>query len=271
MKTMKTLAAILVLAAPAAADEVILRNGSVFSGVVREQGERVTIVMDYGTMSFKRIDVREIRRSEDPLKELELKTVTATTPKDHFDLALWARDRGLKGRSDELLNKVIALDPDHDGARKALGYEKFQGQWLKDDELMVARGFVKHGGKWLKRETVEQLLAQENAESIEIERQKTQRLAVETTREIELQKIELERERIEADLEIARRTRWWTTGWQTGPSVIVLPNPAVPAHHPGYGPGRTLPPGGQPSLTPPFPSTTPSTTKGGGPPVSTTK
>ena len=61
----------LVLALPGAADEVTLRNGSVFSGVVREQGDRVVVQMDSGSMSFLRIDVREIVRSDDPLKEFE--------------------------------------------------------------------------------------------------------------------------------------------------------------------------------------------------------
>ena len=275
MNGMKALLALLLLAAPAVADEVVLRNGSVFSGIIQEEGERVTIRMDYGTMTFRKIDVREVRRTDDPLKELETKTLTASTPKEYFELALWARDRGLQGRADELLQKVIFLDPDHEAARKALGYERHEGQWLKADELMVARGFIKHQGKWLRRETVEQLLAQEHAEAVEYDRQKTIRLANETSREIELSKIELERERIDAELEIARRTRWWSSGyWPSGPSYVLPPAPRAPAYHPGYGPGRTLPPvpdrlypGGTPSVTPPFTTST----KGGGPPITTNK
>jgi hypothetical protein len=267
MIDVKVWLAVLLLATPALADEVVLRNGSVFTGVVQEEGDRVTIRMDYGTMSFRKIDVREIRRTDDPLKELEVRTLKASEPKDYYELALWARDRGLKGRADELLAKVIFLDPDHEAARKSLGYEKFQGQWLKDDELMVARGFAKHQGKWLQKDTVERILAQENAEAIEHDRQKTIRQLAEMDREIELQKIELERDRIEADLEKARRLRWWG-GWQSGPVFVVPPGHCGPPHHPGYGPGRTLPPtpdkvfpGGTPSVTPPFLPTTPKTTK----------
>lgn len=267
---------VLLLALPAAADEVVLRNGSVFSGVVLEEGERVTIRMDYGTMSFRRIDVREIRTSDDPLKELETRARKASTPQETYDLALWARERGLKGRSDELLQRVLGQDPGHESARKALGYEKVQGQWLKDDELMMSRGLVKHGGRWLPKDTVEQLLAQENAEAIEHDRQKTLRQAAETHREIELQKIALERERIEAELEKARRLRTWG-GWAPAfaPFYVVPPGIPGPGVHPGHGPGRTLPPtpdrlypGGLPSVTPPH---HPSTTRGGGPPLTTTK
>lgn len=274
MFDMKSWLAVLLLASPALGDEVVLRNGSVFTGVVREEGERVTIQMDYGTMSFRKIDVREVRKTDDPLKELDVRMLKASEPRDYFELALWARDRGLKGRSDELLAKVITLDPDHEAARKSLGYEKFDGQWLKGDELMVARGFIRHQGKWLKKDTVEQILAQENAEAIEHDRQKTIRQQAEIDREIELQRIGLERERIEADLEKARRLRYWG-GWQPGPVFVVPPGHCGPPHHPGYGPGRALPPtpdkvfpGGTPSLTPPFFSTT---TKGGGPPVTSQK
>lgn len=273
MSGMKGFLAFLLLAAPAVADEVVLRNGSVFSGVVREEGGRVTIQMDYGSMTFRKIDVREIRKTDDPLKELDAKVEAASTAKEYFELSLWARDRGLKGRSDDLLNRVVFLEPDHEGARRALGYERHEGAWMKGDELMVARGFIRHQGKWLKRETVEQILAQENAEVIEYERQKTIRRVAENDREIELQKIELERERIEAELEKARRIRWWQTGyWQAGPPVIVLPpGTCGPSAHPGYGPGRTLPPvpeklfpGGTPSVTPPFIQG-----KGGGPAITT--
>lgn len=277
MSGMKSVLALLLLAAPALADEVVLRNGSVFSGVVLEQGDRVTIQMDYGSMTFRKIDVREVRKTDDPLKELDAKTEAASTAKEFFELSLWARERGLKGRSDDLLNRVVFLEPDHEGARRALGYERYEGAWMKGDDLMVARGFIKHQGKWLKRETVEQILAQENAEVIDYERQKTIRRVAENDREIELQKIGLERERIEADLEKARRTRWWQTGiWQPGYPVIILPpGTCGPSAHPGYGPGRPLPPvpdrlfpGGTPSLTPPV---TPFTTKGGGPPITTNK
>jgi hypothetical protein len=276
MSGMKSLLALLLLAAPLGADEVVLRNGSVFSGIVREEGDRITIRMDYGTMSFRKIDVRDVRKTDDPLKELEAKTQAASTAKEYFELALWARDRGLQGRSEDLLNKVIFLEPDHEGARKALGYDRHEGQWLKGDDMMVARGFVKHHGKWLKRETVEQLLAQENAEAVEYDRQKTIRLAAEMDREIQLQKIDVERERIEAERERDRRGAWWRTGyWQPGPSVIVLPSTCGPSAHPGYGPGRTLPPvpdrlfpGGTPSVTPP-----PTTfiQGGGGPGITTSK
>lgn len=269
----RVLALLALLAAPAAADEVVLRNGSVFSGRVLDQGDRVSIQMDYGTLTFRKSEVRDIRRSDDPLKELEQKVEAASTPQKVFETALWARDRGLPGKANELLEKAILLDPDHEGARKALGYERHEGAWLRGDDLMVARGFVKHEGKWLQRATVEQLLAQQSAESIEVERQKTLRQAAEADREIELQKIALERERLEAERERDRRSNGWRTGiWGSGTPVVLLPAPCLPVAHPGYGPGRTLPPvqGPYPSWSQPL-LTPPVTTTRGGPPLTTSK
>lgn len=262
------------LAAPAAADEVVLRNGSRFSGRVVEQGDRVVVHMDYGAMTFRKIDVREVLRSDDPLKDLEQKVEAATTTPKLFETALWARDRGLPGKSNELLEKVLLLEPDHEGARKALGYERQEGSWLRGDDLRVARGFVKHEGKWLKRETVEQILAQQSAEAVDYERQRTLRQAAEMDREVELQKIALERERLEVERERDRRTSWWRTGtWFAGPSVVVLPGACGPAAHPGYGPGRSLPPaaGPYPSWSHPVLTPTVTTTRGGGPALTTSK
>jgi hypothetical protein len=271
----KVLGVLLLLAAPAAADEIVLRNGSVFSGLVVDHGERVSVQMDYGTMTFRKIDIREIRRTEDPLKDLEKKVAVSASPQQLFETAMWARDRGLAGRSNELCEKVIALDPGHEGARKALGYERHEGQWLRGDDLMVARNFIRHQGKWLKRETVEQLLAQEAAEVIEVEREKTLRQAAHFEREVALQKVAVERERLEVERERIKRSQWWSSGYAYPFAQPVLPPGCVgPSAHPGYGPGRTLPPVPDrtyPSWThspmTPLPVPPPATTTRGGPPL----
>src|SRR5204862_4833854 len=44
----------LAMATAALADEVVLKNGSAFSGIVREEGDRVVVEMDFGTMAFKK-------------------------------------------------------------------------------------------------------------------------------------------------------------------------------------------------------------------------
>ena len=58
MKNVMTAILSLLLASAVSADELVLKNGSAFSGIVREEGDRVIVEMDFGTMSFKKIDVR---------------------------------------------------------------------------------------------------------------------------------------------------------------------------------------------------------------------
>lgn len=245
----------LIASLPASADEVVLRNGSVFSGEVRESEGEVTVRFDLGTITFKRSEVRSITRSEDPIKELERRLAGARDTAGRYEVARWAREQGLATRANEILRKLLELDPDHEGARRALGYERFEGSWLDGDAAMVARGFVKHGGRWLKRETAEQMLAQEARLRIEEERRASAERIAEAWRAVETARLAVEREKLEA----LRDVPCW-------PFVVLPPrrhrhahpappsNVASPSFTPGAGvsfPSLTPPPGvPQPSLTP---------------------
>lgn len=223
--------------APAArADEVVLRNGAVFSGVVREEGDRVVVEVDAGTMTFRRADVREVRRTEDPLREFERRLSAAGDAEAYYELALWARERGLTSRANDLFRKVLSLQPDHEGARKALGHEKVEGRWMEPDEAMVARGFVKVDGRWLKRETAELLMAQEGLHRMEVERRESAERIERLRKEVEMAWVAVERERLELE-----RERGWRPVLFPGVGVVpVCPRPVRPG--PGvHGPAPAAP------------------------------
>lgn len=196
------------LALPAGADEVVLRNGAAFSGSVREDGDRVVLELDFGTMSFRRSEVREIRRSDDPLKELEQRLKSAKDAKSLYETAVWAREKGLNGRANDLLRKVIALEPGHGEARKALGFEQVNGLWLEGDELRVAKGYVRHQGRWLKKETAEAFRADDTQLRIEQERGAAAERIAKLQAEVDRARIAVERERVELE-----RNRIPTYGW----------------------------------------------------------
>ena len=226
------------LASAALADEVVLRNGSSFSGVVREQGDKVIVEMDYGTMTFKKVDVKRIERGEDFLTQFQEKAKTSTDVKSMMELAGWARDKGLAGRALELYRKVIALDADQAEARKALGFEKVNGLWLSGDDLMTARGFVKAGGRWMNKDSADRVIEQEAQARIESDRVALERRVADQRHEQEMTKIGLERERIEIERLRAERDRWW---WRNGWGVVPFGGVA------GYilpvaGPSLTVPP-----------------------------
>jgi hypothetical protein len=88
---------------------------------------------------------------------LEMKKV-----EDVFDMALWCKRSGYDSSVvDSYLWKVVSLEPDHAAAREMLGYRKFRGQWLRQEEIerieqaeydkeMRLKGMVLHDGQWLK-------------------------------------------------------------------------------------------------------------------------
>jgi hypothetical protein len=245
----------LLLASAASADEVVLKNGSAFSGIVREEGDRVVVEMDFGTMSFKKVDVRSISRGLDPIHEFDEKLKAAKDVKGMLELAGWAREKGLGTRSQELYRKILTLDPDQAEARKVLGFEKVNGQWLAGDDLMVARGFVKVSGRWLTKETAELMLEQDAQAKMENERIQLAKRMADQRHSEEMSRIGLERERLEVE---KQRSDYW--GWRNGyyygsapwngvggyvtPVILPPPQPIPPTP-------PTVVPLGQPSPLPP--------------------
>lgn len=242
MNTVRTALVFLSLAAACAADEVVLKNGSTFSGVVREDGDRVIVEMDFGTVTFRKRDVRSISRGEDLLSQFQEKSKGATTVKAMMELASWARDKGLVGRANELYRLVIVLDPDQPEARKALGYDKVNGQWLSGDELMVARGFIKLNGKWVTKETADRAAELEAQSRIESDRVDLARRVADQRHSEEMSRIALERERMAQDN--CRDDRWW---WRNGWAYAPGPFGGVA----GYLLPASLPPPGTVPLTAP--------------------
>jgi hypothetical protein len=244
MKIMRALLLSLAMATAAGADEVVLKNGSVFSGVVREQGDKVIVEMDYGTMTFRKVDVRVIQRGEDVLTQFQERARTATDVKSLMELASWAKDKGLAGRAAELYRKVIVLDPQQAEARKALGFEKVNGLWLEGDELMTARGFVKIGGRWMTKESADRIRELDASDKVEVDRNDLARRVADQRHLEEMTRLGLERDRLE--YEKNQNSPWgWRNGWMYGPAPFggvvgyILPF--------NCGPSQTVPP------TPPTP------------------
>lgn len=258
MTNVRTLLLSLGLTSAALADEVVLKNGSAFSGIVREEGDKVVVEMDYGTMTFKKVDVRSIQRGDDVLSQFQEKARKATDVKSMMELASWARDKGLAGRASELHRKVIALDPDQAEARRSLGYEKFNGQWLTGDELMTARGFVKISGRWMAKDTADRILEQEAQARIESERLALAKREADQRHVEEMTKIGLERERLELEKKREEQWNYWWNrhrwGFAPGPfggvAGYILPASPTPLQTVPLTPPSVVPQS-QPSPVPP--------------------
>jgi hypothetical protein len=75
----------------------------------------------------------------------------------HWELANWCRDNGLTRQRNEQLGHVIAYDPEHAAARRALGHIRHQGEWMSRDDAMKAQGYVKYKGKYVTRQELDLL------------------------------------------------------------------------------------------------------------------
>jgi hypothetical protein len=189
--------------ASASADEVVLRNGSSFSGAVREDGDRVTIEMDSGTITFKKVDVRSVTRGDDVVKTFDERAAKASGSKELVDVALWGRDHGLKNRSDDLLERVLRVDPDQPDARRILGYERVNGLWLRGDDLKIAQGLVKLDGKWMSGQDAQRELQRRESARIESDRNALDARVADQKHEEEMVRLALERERLEIERKVA--------------------------------------------------------------------
>ena len=58
---------------------------------------------------------------------------------DHWKLAVWCEQNGLKEQADAHLHEVLRLDPRRESAWKHLGYKRVGGRWIKPDEAAAAK------------------------------------------------------------------------------------------------------------------------------------
>lgn len=165
-------AALVLAAAPARADEILLKNGRSLQGKVTEAGDTVTYERAGLRMEIRRDEVKEIKRTptaeeeyasrkaalESARKEWKVvggqevrrqADVDAARAEEHHRLGLWCATKGLKKEAKEQHEAALALAPDHAGARRALGYMEVDGKWVLEEEEMERRGLVRTASGWV--------------------------------------------------------------------------------------------------------------------------
>jgi hypothetical protein len=182
MKQVSLTALIVALAATlAAADEVQLTNGSKITGnVTKKDAGKVTIEVGAGTITLDAKDVTSINPGKTPLNEYEERWQALKDSKkasELYDLAAWAKSKGLSRHVMPLCLQVIALEPDHAGARAELRHEKVAGKWLTYDQAQEARGLVMMDDRWVTKAEIQmmekrRLEAKERADGVREERER---------------------------------------------------------------------------------------------------
>jgi len=144
-------AALLFLTLGAApADEVELTSGTVVEGKVLDLGDSIRVVRSNGSATYPKSMVRKItpRKTVEEIYEDKARDLKEGDLDGHLLLARWCVQQKLQKESLLEFKKVVALNPDHEEARLASGFQKVGGKWLSEDEANTAKGLVKHKGKW---------------------------------------------------------------------------------------------------------------------------
>ncbi len=156
------LAAVVVLCACAGAfaDIVYLNTGGKVTGkIIERRADEIVVSTPRGliaTIPLKDIETIEEGSVEDLYKQ-QLGELKDDDADGHYKLGLWCKDVGLAKEAKKQFEKVVALKPEHEEARWALGYQQVGGKWVAEEELMRSKGFIKHEGKWITKEDHEKI------------------------------------------------------------------------------------------------------------------
>lgn len=153
------------------ADVIHLKDGRKIEGViVKQDSKTVTIKTRFGQVEFAMSEVEEIEKKKTK-EQLYEEMVDKTNPKDAGQMMVlvkWCYDNNLSSKAKKHLKQIISLDPNHEEARKLLGYVKYKGRWItgKEKEKLekeaerqkkIDAGFVEYNGEWIPKEDLENI------------------------------------------------------------------------------------------------------------------
>src|SRR5581483_1205326 len=146
-----SLVLLLALGSVARADIVHLTDGRKVQGRTSVEGDELVVEQKFGQVRFPRSLVLKIEKEDDVYAQLERKQreLGRGTAEERYALGVWCREKGLDAEARVAFLSVLKLDPDHAGARGALGFVKEDGRWIAEDDLMRSRGLVRVDGKWI--------------------------------------------------------------------------------------------------------------------------
>lgn len=194
-------AVLILLAAPAMADEVHLLDGRVIRGEIDVQPDGSVIVrQSYGTVTVPAEEIDAVVRDSSVAGEYRarLGRVDAASPESWVALAVWCSERDRAAEAREALERAVALDPDHAVARRLLGFVRYQGAWVAEADLR-AQGLVPYRGEWIPADE-----ARARREAAEAQRDLEEQLAL-ARREADRERRRAER--LERELAQARTDR----------------------------------------------------------------
>jgi hypothetical protein len=134
------------------ADVLTTTDGLTLEGEVERLphgGYRLTT--EKGSVEFPASSVAHVKEGPGP-RAAFLAAAARVDAKDvvgQYRLALRAEEQGLVDLARAAYRRVLELDADHPAARRALGYERLEGEWVEAATARRRKGLVLYCGRWM--------------------------------------------------------------------------------------------------------------------------
>jgi hypothetical protein len=120
----------------ASADELHLKNGNVLEGTLVRETEThyVFRVTGMGEQEIAKDQVREVVRTKTVYGEYleKRKAVDEDDAEARYRLGLWCEEHELREEAEKEFEAAVEADPDHPGARRKLGFVRFEEEWVTE-------------------------------------------------------------------------------------------------------------------------------------------
>ncbi len=160
------------------ADVVTLKNGGEVRGQIQrnprstgvERRDVIVKTLSGSLVTIDRAEVESIQRRRLVVEEYEtLRRSAPDTVDGQWELAQWCRDRRLLSRRRDHLERIVELNPQHEEARRGLGHQQYDGQWMSREEYMKSQGQVLYRGRYVFPQELEQIKDDRQAEEAQRE------------------------------------------------------------------------------------------------------
>ncbi|MCH2126838.1 MAG: HEAT repeat domain-containing protein [Pirellulaceae bacterium] len=157
------------------ADLFLLESGGYLEGELLKDGENrptAYVVKTFGgaKITLTKQQVSEVVFQSEAERKYEkwLREMPATG-KGNWQMAEFCLKNKLHDQRHFHLEQVLRYDPNHEDARRALGFQNIDGQWQKRDDYWKNRGYVRYKGQWRLKQEVKLATLSEEREKKEIE------------------------------------------------------------------------------------------------------
>ena len=112
--------------------------------------------------------VKEVlRRRPEEVEYEKIRHRYPDTVEGHWAMSEWCRERHMLSAREKHLRRLLELDPNHEQARRALGYSRVGERWMTHEDRMLAEGYRRYKGRWRLPQEIELMEKQRQKESAE--------------------------------------------------------------------------------------------------------